>query len=45
MSSAHKFEKLGIDTGAKSIEALPIVEGHSRPLVKLVASSSENDPE
>lgn len=44
MSSAHKFEKLGIDTGAKSIEALPIVEGHSRPLVKLVANSGENDP-
>lgn len=44
MSSAHKFEKLGIDTGAKSIEALPVVEGHSRPLVKLVASSGENDP-
>lgn len=44
MSSAHKFEKLGIDTGAKSIEALPVVEGHSRPLVKLVANSSESDP-
>ena len=44
MSSAHKFEKLGIDTGAKSIEALPIVEGHSRPLVKLVANSGESDP-
>ena len=44
MSSAHKFEKLGIDTGAKSIEALPIVEGHSRPLVKLVGNSGENDP-
>ncbi len=44
MSSAHKFEKLGIDTGAKSIEALPIVEGHSRPLVKLVANSGGNDP-
>jgi DNA recombination protein RmuC len=44
MSSAHKFEKLGIDTGAKTIESLPIVEGHSRPLVKLVANSGENDP-
>lgn len=44
MSSAHKFEKLGINTGAKSIEALPVVEGHSRPLVKLVAGSGENDP-
>ncbi|RJT26405.1 DNA recombination protein RmuC [Chakrabartia godavariana] len=43
MSSAHKFEKLGIDTGAKSIEALPVVEGHARPLVKLVANSGEND--
>jgi len=45
MSSAHKFEKLGIDTGAKSIEALPVVEGHARPLVKLVANSGENDPD
>lgn len=44
MSSAHKFEKLGIDTGAKSIESLPVVEGHSRPLVKLVANLGENDP-
>ena len=43
MSSAHKFEKLGIDTGAKSIEALPVVEGHSRPLVKLVANSGDGE--
>lgn len=43
MSSAHKFEKLGIETGAKSIEALPVVEGHSRPLVKLVANSGEGE--
>ncbi len=34
---------LGIDTGAKSIEALPVVEGHARPLVKLIANSGEND--
>jgi DNA recombination protein RmuC len=36
MSQAKRFEDLNIDTGGKSIEALPVVEQVTRPLVKLV---------
>jgi DNA recombination protein RmuC len=35
MTAAQRFEKLGIDTGAKEIDALPIVEQSARPLAKL----------
>ncbi len=38
LTSAQRFEKLGIETGGKSIETLPIVEQHTRPLVKLMAA-------
>jgi DNA recombination protein RmuC len=36
MSQAKRFEDLNIDTGGKSIEALPVIEQVTRPLVKLV---------
>jgi DNA recombination protein RmuC len=36
MSQAKRFEDLNIDTGGKLIEALPVVEQVTRPLVKLV---------
>jgi DNA recombination protein RmuC len=36
MSQAKRFEDLNIDTGGKSIEALPVVEQVTWPLVKLV---------
>ena len=35
MSQAKRFETLNIDTGAKSIEPLPMVEASPRPLSKL----------
>ncbi len=41
MSQAKRFEDLNIDTGGKSIEALPMVEQVTRPLVKLVAGGEE----
>jgi DNA recombination protein RmuC len=40
MTQAKKFEELNIDTGGKSIDALPIVEQVTRPLVKLVAQDT-----
>lgn len=37
LTQAKKFETLNIDTGGKAIEALPVVEQTTRPLVKLVS--------
>ncbi len=45
LTSAQRFEKLGIETGGKSIEALPIVEQHARPLVKLVPAPESDGAE
>ena len=45
MTSAHRFEKLGIDTGAKAIDALPVVEQAARPLTKLAAPAKDADPD
>ena len=42
MTSAQRFEKLGVDTGAKAIEMLPIVEQAARPLAKLAPPSAES---
>jgi DNA recombination protein RmuC len=44
MTQAKKFEDLNIDTGGKSIDALPIVEQVTRPLVKLVAQDTATEP-
>ena len=41
MSQAKRFEDLSIDTGAKAIEPLPMVDQVTRPLVKLVAATPE----
>ena len=41
LTSARRFEALDVDTGGKSIEALPVAEQTPRPLVKLAASSGE----
>jgi DNA recombination protein RmuC len=38
MSQAKRFEDLNIDTGAKQIEPLPVIEQATRPLVKLVGA-------
>jgi DNA recombination protein RmuC len=43
MTSAQRFEKLGVDTGAKAIETLPVVEQAARPLTKLMPPSAQAD--
>ncbi len=42
LTSAQRFEKLGVDTGAKAIETLPVIEQPARPLVKL-APTGDNE--
>lgn len=42
LTQAKRFEDLNIDTGGKAIEALPIVEQTTRPLVKLVSGGGES---
>ena len=37
LTSAKRFEQLNIDTGAKAIETLPVIETAVRPLTKLAA--------
>lgn len=37
LTQARRFEQLNIDTGAKQIESVPVVETNTRPLTKLVA--------
>jgi len=37
LTQAKRFEELNIETGGKAIEALPIVEQTTRPMVKLVS--------
>ena len=41
LTQAKRFEELNIDTGGKAIEALPIVEQTTRPLVKLVSGGEQ----
>jgi DNA recombination protein RmuC len=41
LTSAKKFEALNIDTGGKSLDALPVVEQMTRPMVKLVMSNDD----
>jgi DNA recombination protein RmuC len=41
LTQAQRFETLSVDTGAKPIEAMPVIEQAVRPLVKLVAVPSE----
>lgn len=43
LTQAKRFEDLSIDTGGKAIESLPVVDQTTRPLVKLVASSSPDE--
>ena len=43
MSQAKRFEDLSIDTGAKAIETLPMVDQVTRPLVKLVGQLEAKD--
>lgn len=43
MTQAKRFESLEVSSGAKEIEALPVVESHPRPLTKLVAREEGDD--
>ena len=43
LTAAHRFEKLGVETGAKDLEALPVVENSVRSLAKLVAPPRETE--
>jgi DNA recombination protein RmuC len=38
LTQAKRFEQLGVDTGGKALDPLPVVETAARPLVKLVSS-------
>lgn len=42
LTQAKRFEELNIETGGKAIEALPIVEQTTRPLVKLVSGGDSS---
>lgn len=37
LTQARRFEQLNIDTGARQIETMPVVETNTRPLTKLTA--------
>ena len=39
MTQAKRFEALEVSSGAKEIEALPVIEASPRPLAKLVGSN------
>ncbi|MFM8542672.1 MAG: DNA recombination protein RmuC [Chakrabartia sp.] len=41
MTQAQRFEKLGVDIGSRSIDALPMVEETARPLTKLMPPAYE----
>ena len=43
LTQAKRFEDLSIDTGGKAIELLPVVDQTTRPLVKLVEASSQDE--
>ena len=44
MTQAKRFETLEVSSGAKEIEALPVVEGAPRPLTKLFPTEGGNQP-
>ena len=44
MTQAKRFETLEVSSGAKEIEALPVVEGAPRPLTKLFPTEKDGQP-
>ena len=44
MSQAKRFETLEVSSGAKEIEALPVVESGTRPLTKLFPTEKDGQP-
>lgn len=45
LTQAKRFETLKVDTGGKSIEAMPTVENTARPLTKLISGDSAETSE
>lgn len=43
LTQARRFEALKVETSGKSIEPMPVVDSSTRPLTKLVASSSDEE--
>ena len=44
MTQAKRFETLEVSSGAKEIEALPVVESAPRPLTKLFPTEKDGQP-
>jgi len=44
MTQAKRFETLEVSSGAREIEALPVVEGAPRPLTKLFPTEKDGQP-
>jgi DNA recombination protein RmuC len=44
LTQAKRFETLKVETGGKSIEAIPVIESSPRPLTKLSTMEQDDDP-
>ena len=44
MTQAKRFEALEVSSGAKEIEALPVIESAPRPLTKLFPAKADGQP-
>jgi DNA recombination protein RmuC len=43
LTQAKRFETLKVETGGKSIEAIPVIESSPRPLTKLSTMEQDDD--
>jgi DNA recombination protein RmuC len=43
LTQAKRFEMLKVETGGKSIEAIPVIESSPRPLTKLSTMEQDDD--
>jgi DNA recombination protein RmuC len=43
LTQAKRFETLKVETGGKSIEAIPVIESSPRPLTKLSTMDQDDD--
>ena len=44
MTQAKRFEALEVSSGAREIEAMPVVESAPRPLTKLLPTEGDGKP-
>ena len=44
LTQAKRFEALKVETGAKAIEPMPVIEASPRPLTKLRATDQDDEP-